>query len=393
MYFSPNGIGLGHASRCAAIAGELKERGVDVRFSTYGRAFKYLDQEMGFPTSDSPPIMWSEGEEGALDYERTMLRSPLIFLNMLRHFKLEYKRVQAFKPDISVSDTRYTMIPATKRGGGKRVFITNQPRVVMPRRNDGKKSPLQGLARAVNYNLLSGQDKVLLPDFPHPHSICHLNMDFEQEIKPKLRDKMEFIGPVTPYGPEDVTPHQIERVREKYGIEGDGLVYIALSGPGKSRTSVKFKVSELVKNMEIEAVMTTGVPAKEPKITRAGSLLLVDGWIQERAEILALSRAIVCRAGLSTLSEVVRFGLPSLVFPTRNQPEQESNAMGVKKLGIGRVFMPVQAGPMDILGKLEEVLDDRGIKQNCAEMEEMAREWDGGKKGAQVLMSMLGAGE
>jgi len=41
-YFAPYGVGLGHASRLVMVADQLRENGVDVRFSSYGEAASYV---------------------------------------------------------------------------------------------------------------------------------------------------------------------------------------------------------------------------------------------------------------------------------------------------------------------------------------------------------------
>ena len=39
----PCGIGLGHASRCIAIARELEEDGIEVFFASYGSGYEMLE--------------------------------------------------------------------------------------------------------------------------------------------------------------------------------------------------------------------------------------------------------------------------------------------------------------------------------------------------------------
>lgn len=388
IYFAPNGIGLGHASRCVAIAKELQANGVEVFFSTYGKAYDYVKGE-GLEVASSPPIMWSERSDGALDYKSTVLRTPLMCINILRHFRTERKRLIAFKPDIVVSDTRYSVIPAAKNVGATRVFITNQPRIVLPKKDNGKTLGIQGFIRRLNYKLISGQDLIMLPDFPMPHSISYRHMAFDDEIEPRLRERLRFIGPVTPYGPEDVTSEKKAAVRERYCIESDEVIYIALSGPGRSRVSAKYMLSRILKDMEMDSIMTTGVPATEPKIRREGRLILVDGWIPERAALLSIARAIVCRAGLSTLSEVVRFGLPCVVFPTRNQPEQESNAEGIERLGLARSIKAGNVSLDNIYSALRHVLGDVGVSKKSRFVQGLSRKYNGKVLGAKALMELL----
>ena len=306
VYFAVNGIGLGHAGRCVAVARELRSRGVDVVFSTYGKAVRFVFWE-GFRTYESPPIMWEETPTGALDYRRTMLKAPLTFMKVADHFRREYRYMKKESPDVIVSDTRYSTIPASRNIGARRLYITNQPRVYLPR--DGERtSPawLEGLARKVNYTLLSGQDAIILPDFPMPNSISRRHMEFD-DAPERFREKATFVGPITLNHPDNISQEKMEAVEKKYGITEDGFIYIPISGPGRAKGSIKAQLLEILPDFPYPSLMSSGEPG-EFRIRKRGNLTLVDGWIHEREVLMDLAGTVVCRAGLSTLSEVVVYG-------------------------------------------------------------------------------------
>ena len=53
----PCGIGLGHASRCMAIAqGTSKQNGIEVFFASYGSGYEILESYHKYPTLKLPDI-------------------------------------------------------------------------------------------------------------------------------------------------------------------------------------------------------------------------------------------------------------------------------------------------------------------------------------------------
>ncbi|MCX6654787.1 MAG: hypothetical protein NTY03_06650 [Candidatus Bathyarchaeota archaeon] len=63
IYFSPCGIGLGHASRSVPIANELRRRGAEILFSTYIEGVDYV-QKQGYSVVTAPPISMSNDSSG-----------------------------------------------------------------------------------------------------------------------------------------------------------------------------------------------------------------------------------------------------------------------------------------------------------------------------------------
>ncbi len=284
VYFSVIGIGLGHIARCLTIADELREQGIECVFSSYGKAAE-LAEEQGFKTYDSHDLMWYQHENGRIDFEMTMLKSPLIFRKMVKHFKTEYERVNKEDPDLIISDSRYSIIPASGDLDVPRLYITNQPKILMPKDGGGRKRMMENLEKMgswFNYKLLSGQDKVLLPDFPLPYSISENHMRMENAPR-KFKNKTEFVGPIAPHRPNGASQERIENVCEKYDVPPEDFIYVAFSGPGEVKKEINNAIYDLFPDYDMPVVMGTGKPG-DFNLRKKGNLRLVDGWIEERGE-------------------------------------------------------------------------------------------------------------
>lgn len=388
VYFSVIGIGLGHMTRCLAIAERLKRNGVECVFSSYGHASD-IASSLGYRTYRSIPMSWFQDENGVVDFESTFLKTPIFFKKMSRHFRDEIHRIRLESPDMVISDSRYTSIPASKDTKVPRLYITNQPRILMPREDDGTSkttSPLEMMGCWVNYRLLSGQDRILIPDFPLPYSISKRHMMFH-DAPSKFIDKAQFIGPISAQRPRREISGNVDAVCEKYGVKPGNYIYIAFSGPGTIDKRITDVINAFFKNHHLPGIMGTGTPGKT-RINREGDMILVDGWIEDRAELMEGAKFVITRGGLSTISEVVAFGKPSIVIPQGNQPEQESNAMGVEDLGIGLKLEPRE---MDLLPeKVEQLLNSEHIFMSALKWKRVAAKWKGEEKAERMIMELLG---
>lgn len=390
-YFSVMGIGLGHMARSVAIAKELRAEGIECVFSTYGDAARISEDE-GFKTYKSDPMMWYEDEKGHLDYRKTVLKGFWLFKGMTHHFSDERKRIDEEEPDIIISDSRYTVIPASKISSAKRIYITNQPRIYLPHPDNahGVRDPnciLERIGNWWNYNLLSGQDAILIPDFPKPHSISYRHMFFDGAPS-DFEDKIQMVGPIAPHRPDGLTEQGVEEVCKKYGVEPGNFIYIAFSGPGTIKKEIKKAIYDLFDGFSTPAIMGTGKPG-EFSVHERGNLRLIDGWIEERETLMDASKLVVSRGGLSTLSEIVAFGKKAVVIPQPNQPEQQSNAEGMERLG-----MAIEIDPTDIDRKtlklaIEELLDSDEASKKAEKYRKMSREWIGEKRAAELIKGYI----
>ncbi len=386
VYFSVVGIGLGHMVRSLSIAEKLEERGVDCVFSSFGKAVELAKKE-DRTVYESEPLMWVQDEDKHVDVGKTLLRTPIVLKKMLDHFEDEYRRIRKEEPDLMVTDSRYSTFPASQGAGIPRVYITNQPKVCLPINGKKNSSVLERVGNWFNYRLLSAQDAVLLPDFPNPNSISSWNMDLS-EAPEELLEKAHFVGPIAPHRPDGVSNEKIESICEKYGVEPNNFIYIAFSGPGEISSRLKEAIFQAFPEYDIPAIMGTGKPG-EFEIHEEGNLKLVDGWIEDREELLAGAELVLSRAGLCTLSEITAFGKKAVVIPQHNQPEQKSNAEGIEGLGLAKEVKPEEIDEERLLRAVEEMRRSRSSTEAADEWKERSKDWIGEEKSTDIIMKIL----
>ena len=390
VYFSVIGIGLGHITRCLSIARQLSQEGIECVFSSYGKAAK-LAKEAGYTTYTLKDLMWYEDEKGHVDFERTLLHGPLLFKCIAGHFVEEDTYLKKEKPDLVVIDSRYSTIPASKNLYVPRVYITNQPRFYMPKSNNGHEmTPLEYIGNKFNYRLLSGQDRILIPDFPLPHSISQRHMKFRENAPDSFIKKTEFVGPISYDRPGNRTDGEVEEICKGYGLEPGNFIYIAFSGPGELRENIRDGISQFFPRYKTPSIMGTG-DTGETRSHRRGNMILVDGWIKDRDALIQGASLVVCRAGLSTLSELLAYGKKAVVIPQANQPEQESNSQGIENLGSAKTISPLDVDTISLKKTIEYVESSIEMKKSAEKAKVLAARWKGEVNSARVIKELLKA--
>lgn len=103
--------------------------------------------------------------------------------------------------------------------------------------------------------------------------------------------------------------------------------------------------------------------------------------------VLRGTQLLIGRAGANTVSEILIFGLPSILIPLpwAGQNEQEKNAEFVKKVGLGEIIKRSQLTSVDLLDAINKIMDDLNFyKQHASSAKKLIR-IDGAKNLAKLI--------
>lgn len=349
VYIAACGIGLGHIGRVIAVADELKKAGAEVVFSTYGPAFRYITSA-GYRAYESPMLMWEEEEDGSVSTGRSMRKLGSYIGVFRRHLAQEEGQIRKERPDAIISDSRYSTVFVENKFDIPYYFISNQIRFLMPDWKDGGFPRLASdIISAMNYHWLRHARGIFVPDFPLPDSISRENM----EVPPGILRKLTFTGPISRKAPQEL-PDAAE-IRQKYVHGADLFVYAAVSGPGKSRQPMLQALRSVLPEFRRKSVIVRGEPGN-PSNEWLDEWVNIRGWAEDRFELLKACDVVVSRPGLTTISEIVRFGKPCLLIPTPAQSEQEGNARSMEKLGAARLICQKDVSYRTVKEALEDIV-------------------------------------
>lgn len=384
VYIAACGIGLGHIGRMVAVADELKKLGAEPVFSTYGPAYRYITAA-GYRAYESPMLMWEENDDGSVSTGRSMRKLGTYARVFTTHLAQERERISALRPAAIVSDSRYSTVFVEDEFEAPFFFVSNQVRFLMPHWREGGFPRLASdLISKANYHWLRDAAAIFVPDLPLPDSISRENM----EVPPEVLSRLRFTGPISRRAPEEL-PDAAE-IRRRYGFGNDLFVYAAVSGPGRSRGPILEGLKKVLPGFERRSIIVRGEPGNDSS-EWLGEWVNIRGWAQDRFELLKACDVVVSRPGLTTISEIVRFGKPCVLIPTPGQSEQEGNARSMERLGAARLIEQGKVDHRTLKEALEDIVsraDD--YSRSSSRLRDMAARMGGARRIAEEIMTHVG---
>ncbi|MFT5905538.1 MAG: UDP-N-acetylglucosamine--N-acetylmuramyl-(pentapeptide) pyrophosphoryl-undecaprenol N-acetylglucosamine transferase [Cryomorphaceae bacterium] len=310
-FYAINGHGLGHLSRCYAVAKKLKDLlemlslEADIQFLTTSDA-DYLVRD--FPVFKIPSRASFKGRKAAAN--RYAANGKMMVSSMLSHFS----------PDLLVMDTvaqgSFQEFAFVKDFAKKRVLIDRH-----------KKSDYRG-AR-IHQAHLPLFDKILVPDDAKHGE----DYSYEDEILNKVR----FVGKIHNFERSEAWSR--ERVRDYFHVsEGQKLVYLSAGGGGDAEAEEQIaQLLEVVSGLNVKVILGYGALSQSTKIYGEDKIVsLTECGVSRyfKGVDLALSAA-----GYNTYEELMAAQVNSLFFiQTKGMDVQER-----------RVIQGVEAGWHDVI--------------------------------------------
>jgi len=184
------GEGLGHTSRCISAGRELISAGHEVFFGAYGYS-KELIEKTGYDVYEIPSEIKLVGKKGSLDMKKSvqatiktakMLGGPMIL-----------RLIEKVKPDVVLSDSYYLGILGAKAKKIPVCMMVNQTNMEEFFQNRGVSLKILGkLAKTFYFKVFEHVDKVIIPDYPPPYTVCGRNLSFSRG----MLEKIVYTGPI-----------------------------------------------------------------------------------------------------------------------------------------------------------------------------------------------------
>lgn len=386
-YFTPYGVGLGHASRLVTIATRLNsyDRDVLLKFSSFGEATSYIEMN-GFKCNSVSPVELVWSGEGGFSIKNSLGNVPSWFSNFLRQVNSEIGNLVAFSPNVIVSDSRLSSVVAGRLLRIPTIVILNQVKLLLsPRLRELK---VTRIFEKINGEFMGGlwnmSEKVLIPDLPPPYTIAEHNLWDCNSIQKKV----EYVGFTT--ASLDFPPERLDSIKDSLGIRNDKpLVFVHISGPSSTRPSLISKVLQAIRNSQadIQYVISEGRPNGKIQPAKLSNSVWYYEWCPIKDELFKISDIIVLRGGHTAISQAIQYGKPIVTIPIRNQGEQLGNSDKVAKMGIGIKLDPLQMDAADITNAILKVLNNKYFLENVQKLMKVANSLDGIENVLKVIRS------
>ena len=296
---APLDWGLGHATRCIPIIRQLLKEECEVIIGAEGRIESLLKQE--FPSLKFLPLQGYHIQYGKNKWDllgKITMQIPKILERIDEETDWLYSIVEEHHIDAVISDNRYGVhhddIPTA--------FITHQ---LLIKTSLGKLS--DGVLQKLNYEFIEQFSECWVPDWEGEE-----NLAGELSHPSKLPSvPVHYIGPLS-------------RFENAGNTSESNPLLIILSGPEPQRSLFEELVAEQLVGLRQEATLVRGLPGESTVLDLPGYIKQYThlGAAELQSEIEKASM-VICRAGYSSVMDLVKMHKRCIMVPTPGQTEQE----------------------------------------------------------------------
>ena len=386
VYLAPYGVGLGHASRLLILAENIKEPGIELRFSSFGEARNYI-MSQGFECEKVPPVEFMWGRDGEFSVMSNINKIPQWLVNLPIQVNKEIRYLKKFNPHIIISDSRLSPLIAARILNLPKILIINQIKLLLtPRLREFKAARL---FETCNGELMGGfwnmSDRILIPDLPPPYTISEGTINSVKSIKSKL----DYVGFITPRA--KITENSLSKAKEVLQIDSTKpLIFVHISGPMGTRIPIIMKLIEVFKKApSLQFVFSEGKSNGKVIPKKISSNMWYFEWCPYKDEIFFLSDVIIMRGGHTAISQAIQYGKPIISIPIQSHGEQLANSYKIEKLGIGKAINSKTMNQTILIDALNELICDNSYQDKVSKLMEISNKLDGIQNVKDIVLSYV----
>jgi uncharacterized protein (TIGR00661 family) len=373
----PCGIGMGHTSRAVALAGNIIRNGGEVLFASYGSGFQMLNSYSNFEVVKLPEIKFY-GSSGELNLKYTAKKSidaPFIFLKSIYH---ESRIIKDFNPDVVVSDSHYSVPITCKVMGIPCVLVSNDlyPDFKEVYQNDRTMEYLEnGLQRFIK-DVSKLCQSIIIPDVKN-----------SWDIPPQIRDRVNYSGPILKMNTNNMDSKA--ELRRRFGFDTSEKIVMVTVGGSQFGSKLLNLVCKSAPDLNCDRLILVTGPQIKLDHVESSSRIIVKKYLEDMMEWMKLSDLLVSLAGHTTCMELASLGIPSLLIPIENHPEQLKNALKMKKYGIAHVENMENLNSKNITNYINKALDDPDLKEGSANTQKIFSRYNGTENASKIISDCI----
>ncbi len=370
----PCGIGMGHTSRSVALAQKLEEKGDEVLFASYGSGYQTLNEYSDYDVVELPTIKFY-GSSGELNFKHTARKSidaPYIFLKSIYH---ESRIIKEFNPDVVVSDSHYSVPITCKVLGIPCVLVSNDlaPELKEEYQKDRTLEYLEnGLQRFIK-DVSRLCQSIIIPDIQNSY-----------EVPSPVRDRVNFTGPILKMNPK--TMDGKNELRERFGFDKSEKMVMATVGGSEFGNKLLKLLHQAAPDLDCDRIILVTGPQIKLDL-KSSPRIICKRFLGDIMEWMKLSDFLVSLAGHTTSMEIASLGIPSLMVPIENHPEQLKNAMKMKNYGIAQVQNMGTLTSESLSENINRLMESQDLMKNAEKTRNIFSRYNGTEDAVSIIRS------
>lgn len=306
--------GLGHASRDIEIIEKLIKHGFEVIIGADKSPLFLLREH--FPALEtvkitSPTIRYSRNSNIVVPL---LLQAPKIIAGIIReHFQLN-KLIKKHNIDIIISDNRYGLWNKKTYN----IFITHQLWI----RGNSNLKVLGSTINKINHWFIMKYHECWIPDINDVNNISGELSNSRKSLK-----NLKYIG-------------MISRFKKDYSLINKGSkfknnfnVLVILSGPEPQRSILEKLIIEQISESTYNALIIGGLSEKAYKENFNNITYVNHLNTAVLREYISTTPFVICRAGYSSIMDLISLKKRAILIPTPGQTEQEYLSVRMRENG------------------------------------------------------------
>jgi UDP-N-acetylglucosamine--N-acetylmuramyl-(pentapeptide) pyrophosphoryl-undecaprenol N-acetylglucosamine transferase len=385
VYFAVFGSGLGHVTRVLEVAHRIRSAGMDIMFSSSGQGLGYLKAKGEGRNTIECPGLDVEWASGGFSSWHVLPGFPFMFNRFLHQLAFEREQIEAFDPDIVVSDSRLSAVLAARSKSYPVITMLNQFSIAFPprfRHNAGR--VYERIAGDGLGSMWALSEEVLMTDLPPPYTIGEANL-----VGSDVARVVRFVGFTTPGAKP--SPEEVERARRMLDFDSRPVVFCQVSGPEPTKPRFVGTLLGAAEGLskEFNIVISLGNPegSTEPRKIAGGGW--VFEWCPVKDELFAMADLLVARAGHSTIGQCINAAKPAVLVPIYNHPEQIGNASKFADLGLGMAIRSERLTKEDFTEAVESCLRNPRFHTNIEDLRRLSARYNGVEMCASIILGHL----
>lgn len=303
---APLDWGLGHATRCVPLIGELIQKGCEVVLAADEATARLLARE--FPQLEIKKLKGYEIRYGQNQLVWSLLKQlPGIFKSIQREHQWLKQVLQKEKFDLVISDNR----PGLWNHKTHCVYISHQLRI-----QSGIHAVVNDLLQKLHSFYINKFNAVWVPDLGGAENVAgELAHPLKRNFNPV------YLGLLSRLYTTDAPPGKFE-------------LMILLSGPEPQRTLLEQALLKQATTLSSKILFVRGLPGNSETIKATANVEVYNHLTASQLQIaIQQSEYIVCRSGYTTLMDLLKLKKKAILIPTPAQPEQEYLATYMQEKG------------------------------------------------------------